>query len=134
MMVVAGVDDGRTRGRVARQLMEWGFAAHERHLLLPRQASLGEAAVQGGASRWVPLVTPVPVTALLPRGSSARFSAVLHYDRPVRAPIRQGEQIAQLEVLIDGKHSHWLPVVAAKGIPRANILQRLRNGLFGLVG
>ena len=134
VMVVAGVDDGKTRARAARSLMEWGFAAFDRHVLLPGKVRLGEAAVQGGAEDSVPLVTRDAVAALLPRGTSAKFSAVLHYDGPIRAPIRRGEQIAQLEVRINGARSHWLPVVASRDVARANIVQRLRNGLFGLFG
>ncbi len=134
VMVVAGVDDGRTRRKAAQQFMEWGFAAFDRHVLLPDHARLGVAEVQGGASREVRLTTDEAVSALLPRGESAKFATVLHYAGPIEAPIRKGEQIAQLEVRINGKRSHWLPVVAAETVSRANIFQRLRNGLLGLLG
>ncbi len=134
VMVVAGVDDGKTRRKAAQEFMEWGFTAFDRHVLLPEHARLGVADVQGGASRQVGLVAADAVSALLPHGTTAKFAAILHYAGPIRAPIRRGEQIAQLEVRIDGKRSHWLPVLAAEAVPRANIFQRLVNGLLGLFG
>lgn len=134
VMVVAGVDDGRTRRRAAQEFMEWGFAAFDRRVLLVRNARVGAAAVQGGAEREVSLVTPLPVAALLPRGTNAKFALSLRYVGPVQAPIKAGDEIAELQVLVNGRLSHRVPLVAAADVPRANILQRLRNGLLGLFG
>jgi D-alanyl-D-alanine carboxypeptidase (penicillin-binding protein 5/6) len=132
MMVVAAVDSGAARKQAAREFMEWGFTAFDRHLLLPKYASVGSVQVQGGASRSVEVRAPVPITILVPRGTRARYSLALHYIGPVEAPIRAGQEIGELEVLVDGRPSHRVPMIAAKPVPEANIVQRLLNGLVGL--
>lgn len=132
VMVVAGVDSGAARKQAARDFIEWGFTAFDRHLLLPRHAKVGVAAVQGGASRSVMLKAPVPITVLVPSGKKARYSLVLHYIGPIKAPIRAGQAVGELEVLIDGRPSHRVPLAAAEAVPTANIFQRLINGLLAL--
>lgn len=132
VMVVAGVDSGSARREAARSFIEWGFHAFDRRLLLPRGAVVGEAKVQGGADRHVVLKTPVPITALVPKGTTARYGLRLHYIGPVEAPVRAGQEVGELEVLINGHPSHRVPMTAANTVPQANLIQRLRNGIMGL--
>ncbi len=132
IFVVAGTDSSGIRQSAARDFLEWGFAAFDRHQLLPRHAQVGRAKVQGGEDRSVQLIAPVPITILVPKGKKARYSLVLHYLGPVEAPIRKGQAVGELEVLVDGHPSHRVPVVAQRGVGAANLWQRLRNGLMGL--
>jgi D-alanyl-D-alanine carboxypeptidase (penicillin-binding protein 5/6) len=55
------------------------------------------------------------------------------YDGPVRAPVVKGTRIAHLEVsgaIIPG---HDIPLVAAKDVAKAGPIDRVINGLLGLV-
>jgi D-alanyl-D-alanine carboxypeptidase (penicillin-binding protein 5/6) len=65
-------------------------------------------------------------------GNSASVSLLVRYRGPIKAPIAKGQQVAFLQVSVAGQQPHEVPLVAAEAVPRANALQRLRNGLVGL--
>jgi D-alanyl-D-alanine carboxypeptidase (penicillin-binding protein 5/6) len=56
----------------------------------------------------------------------------IRYRGPVEAPIAKGQKVAFLRVEVPGQQPHDVPVVAANPVEQANLLERLRNGLFGL--
>lgn len=133
VMVVAGVDTARARAQAAREFMEWGFQAFDRHTLFPAGAMLGSADVQGGAELRVGLKAVNPVYYLTPGGKKTGVSLSLRYKGPVRAPIAAGAQVAELEINVKGQGVYRVPLVATSDVPAANAWQRLRNGLYGLV-
>jgi D-alanyl-D-alanine carboxypeptidase (penicillin-binding protein 5/6) len=132
VMVVAGAPTPADRNRTARDLLKWGFEAFDSQMLLPREAPVGEARVQGGADRTIPLRTAQPVLASVPPGRSVEASLSIRYRGPLEAPIAQGQEVGVLRVNIPGQEPHDVPLLAANAVPRANLLQRLRNGLAGL--
>jgi D-alanyl-D-alanine carboxypeptidase (penicillin-binding protein 5/6) len=56
----------------------------------------------------------------------------IRYRGPVAAPIAKGQQVAWLRVAVPGQQPHDVPLVAAEAVPRANMFQRLANGVVGL--
>jgi len=133
VVVLAGAPTSVGRNRAARDLLEWGFAAFDSRTVLPASTVVGEALVQSGASTSVPLVTAGPVLASVPRGTTAGAAALtIRYRGPLEAPVVAGKPVATLRVSVPGEQPHDVPLIAAEGVPRANPLQRLRNGLAGL--
>jgi D-alanyl-D-alanine carboxypeptidase (penicillin-binding protein 5/6) len=54
----------------------------------------------------------------------------MHYRGPLKAPIRAGQQVASLEVRIEGFAPYDVSLEAVENIPQANLLQRIRNGVL----
>ncbi|HUQ14323.1 MAG TPA: D-alanyl-D-alanine carboxypeptidase family protein, partial [Novosphingobium sp.] len=134
VVIVAGYDRAWLRARESRDLLEWGFNAWEARRLFAKGATIGEARVQQGAARHVPLVAPMPYFLTLARGERPAYRLAMRYDGPLRAPIAQGAQVGELVVTMDGRAPYRLPLVAARGVGRAGPWARLRNGLLGLIG
>jgi D-alanyl-D-alanine carboxypeptidase (penicillin-binding protein 5/6) len=132
VLVVAGVENGRLRGRLARAYMEWGFSAFDRRRLFAPGAVIGTAQVQNGVARSVPLVGKGPVAINLPRGSKGKISANIRYDGPLRAPIAAGQQVAMLEVTAPGVAPARIPLYAAEDVGAAGPLDRIVNAIAGL--
>ena len=86
-----------------------------------------------GASGTVALRTARPVFASVPPERTAGVKLSIRYRGPIDAPIREGQQIAFLRVAVPGQRPHDVPLVAAEPVARANVLERLRNGLAGLL-
>ena len=80
----------------------------------------------------VPLRTETAVFTNLPAGQDAKTSFSVRYRGPVKAPIAAGDEIATLRVSIAGQQPHDVGLVAAESVAKANVWQRLRNGLVGL--
>jgi D-alanyl-D-alanine carboxypeptidase (penicillin-binding protein 5/6) len=132
VLVLAGVPNGRLRARIARAYAEWGFSAFERRLLLPPGAVVGEARVQGGDARALPLKAAGPVAINLPKGSSGALSATIRYEGPLKAPIAAGQEVAVLEVTAAGVAPARIPLYAANNVGSAGPLDRIVNAALGL--
>lgn len=132
VLVLAGVENGRLRGRLARAYMEWGFSAFDRRRLFAANAVVGEARVQNGAARRVALVAKGPVAVNLPRGSKGRLSATIRYEGPLRAPVAAGQEVAVLEVTAPGVAPARIPLYAREDVEVAGPLDRIVNAIAGL--
>ncbi len=133
VMVVAGAENPAARKRLSRALIEWGFAAYATRPLFDAGEKIADARVQDGNRLSVPLRSEVPIHATFPQGIPGEIKLTLHYNGPVRAPVREGERIAELEISAAGLPPARVPLVAAQDVGRAEGLDRLRNGLAGLV-
>ena len=134
VMVVGGARSEGERAQASRALLEWGFAAWERRPLFPAGAPVAQARVQGGDARQVPLVSPVPLHATFARGSARQVSLTLRYRGPLRAPLAKGSRVAELEIrTADGGRSR-VPLFTGRAIGKAGPLDRIINGLYGLIG
>lgn len=133
VMVVAGAERIRERNDLARELIEWGFSAYRPHPLFSAGTLIAEARVQDGERTSVSLRADGPVNATVPRGHDGEVRLVLHYEGPLRAPIAEGEQVAELEIAVDGLPPSRVPLYASHHVARADTWQRLRNGLLGIV-
>ena len=128
VMVLAGAPDGNTRDTTARELLEWGFDAFERELILPSHVEVGRADVQNGDSISVTLRTAEPVIAALPRGADrGRWTMEVVYRGPVEAPIAAGDRIARLRLSVDGQLTLEVPLESGVSVARANPLERIFN-------
>lgn len=131
-LVLAGVESGRLRGRLARSYIEWGFSAFERRRLFDPGAVIGEARVQNGNARGVALKAAGPVAINLPRGSNGALTATIRYDGPLRAPIAEGQEVAVLEVTAAGVPPARVPLYAAEAVGPAGPLDRIVNAIAGV--
>lgn len=133
VLVLAGVENGRLRGRLARAYVEWGFGAFEHRRLFAPGAQVGTARVQDGAARKVALVARGGATINLPRDHAGNLAAAIRYEGPLRAPIAAGDEVAMLEVTAPGIAPAQIPLFAAEAVGVAGPLDRIINAIAGLV-
>lgn len=132
VMVIAGAPTASIRNTAARDLLRWGFDAFQSRQILPAELAVGHARVQNGAVDEVALRTERAVLASVPPERISEVKLSVRYRGPVDAPIAKGQQVAFLRVDVPGQQPHDVPLVAAEPVARANVLERLRNGLLGL--
>lgn len=132
VLVLAGVETGRLRAKVARAYMEWGFAAFDHRRLFAPNAVIGTARVQDGAARRVELVARGPGAVNVPRGSTGPVSATIRYEGPLRAPLAAGDQVAVLEVTAAGMAPATIPLFARDSVETAGPFDRMINAVAGL--
>ena len=132
VMVLAGSPTGKVRDAAARALLEWGFAQWEaRHLFDVGQA-VASAQVQDGDARSVPLVARREVHASLPKGDPRAITLAVYYRGPLKAPIRKGDRVGELQISVDGLAPGRIPLFAGQDVGVAGPLDRLVNGLINL--
>ena len=121
------------RAKAAKGLAEWGYRAWDSRAFLTPQFVVGEAKVQGGAERSVAIGVPRNFALSLPKGPAAVVSGRIIYNGPLRAPLVKGQQVARLEIYIAGQQAHTLPLVSLQAVDRAAPIDRIVNGLLGLL-
>jgi D-alanyl-D-alanine carboxypeptidase (penicillin-binding protein 5/6) len=132
VLVLAGVENGRLRARVARAYIEWGFSAFDRRELFAAGAAIGSARVQDGDARAVRLKAAGPVAINLRKGATAPLSATIRYEGPLRAPIAAGQEVAVLEVSAPGVATATIPLYAAEAVGTAGPIDRIINAIAGV--
>lgn len=132
VMVIAGAPTSRIQKQSSRQFLEWGFQAFRGHPLFSQDAVISTARVQGGSARSVDLVAQRPIGYDLPNGQTGKVRLTVHYEGPLRAPIASGEQVAELEIAVEGLEPSRVPLVAATSVEPANAVERLVNGVAGI--
>lgn len=135
VMVVAGAKSIAERAAASRALLEWGFAEWQTQPLFAAGAPVAEARVQNGAARRVALNAPYAIHAVMPRGTGTGTAPALRliYQGPLIAPIAKGTKVAELEIAMPDETSSRVPLYAAEAVALAGPLDRLVNGLAGLV-
>ena len=134
--VVAGLDSWNARVQESTRLMQWGFNAWAAKPLFKQGTEVARAKVQMGDSGEVPLVAPRDLAVTLPAGLSLtrQMQVKVRYDGPVKAPIRKGQQIAQLVVTTGDTPPQTVPLVAGEDVGEAGFFTRAWIGLKSLFG
>ena len=134
VMVVAGLGSFNQRIEESVRFMDWGFRAWQSQPLLTANERIGEARIQGGDAIRVGLVAPRAVAATYPTGSGQNIRARIVYQGPVRAPIAQGQHIADLVVKAGDMPEQVTPLVAETAVGEAGFFGRIWLGLKSLFG
>ncbi|MFM5884794.1 MAG: D-alanyl-D-alanine carboxypeptidase family protein [Novosphingobium sp.] len=133
ILVVGGARTDTDRANAARDMAEWGYAAWDSRPFLPAGAVVGAARVQGGAAREVPLAVPRGYSLATEAGRPVALNGTVHYDGPLRAPLTKGQAAGYLRVSTGEGASYDLPLVTARAVGKAGPIDRIVNGLLGLV-
>lgn len=134
VMVLAGLDSYRQRIGESTRFMEWGFNAWQSQQLIASGGRVGTAAVQGGSSSEVGLVAPRNLAVTLPAGLASDMEVKIVYQGPVRAPITEGQHIADLVIETPNMPVQRLPLVAESAIEERGFFGRIWAGLKSLLG
>jgi D-alanyl-D-alanine carboxypeptidase (penicillin-binding protein 5/6) len=133
-MVVAGLSSFNQRIEESVRFMDWGFRAWQTRPVLRQGQHIGEARVQLGSATSVGLVAPQNIAVTYPSGLGQNFRARIVYQGPVRAPIAQGQHIADLVVQTADMPPQTMPLVAESAVGEAGFFGRIWLGLKSLVG
>ena len=127
ILAIAGLETPQERALEARKMLEWGFRRFEIRALFAANTELGEVSVYGGATASVPVKTARDVRLPLLRGTNDGTILRLAYRGPVPAPIAEGQEIARLEVVLEGRVVQAAPLVAARAVEKGGVFARARD-------
>ncbi len=133
LAVVMRGESAESRNADAAALLNYAFANFRLCSLVP-EAPLPELPVEMGREGSVPLVCGGETGALAPKGGGAP-EFVLDLPELLAAPLRSGQQVGTLRVLLGGELLSELPILAARDVPRigfGGIFRKLAGSLFGL--
>ncbi|OKO84537.1 D-alanyl-D-alanine carboxypeptidase [Bradyrhizobium sp. NAS80.1] len=133
IVVVNGLEDSEDRATEAKKMLEWGFRNFETRTLIAAGEPVGNAKVFGGDSRSVKLVAKEPVKVMVHKSGGDKLIARVVYTGPVRAPIREGQQVGVVKVWRSGNIAVETPVYAGEAIGTGSTVRRAIDGASELV-
>ncbi len=124
IMVVAGLNSINDRKTEAQKLLDWGFNQFKTIDLYEAGETVSRARVWGGTERWVNLITASTFKVALSPEEQAKAEVKMTYTGPLIAPVKLGQQVGMVRILIDGKSVSDVPLVTASEIPAVDSMWR----------
>lgn len=125
VLVINGLATMRARAEESERLIDWAYREYGNYTLFRAGAPVERADVWLGQSADVPMVAQQDIVVTLPRRSRPQLRVAAVYDQPVRAPIRQGQEIGRLIVSAPGIDNADLPLVAGADVERLGPMGRV---------
>lgn len=122
--VVLGGRSDAQRTQDALRLLNYGFENFDSVLLYRAQQAVKVANIYRGARASVSMGFAQDFHVLLPRGSASRVKAEIITQQPIVAPLRKGQRMGTLRLLLDGKPLGDYPLVALHDVAVAGIFGR----------
>src|SRR5581483_8451791 len=97
IVVITGAKDAKERADEAKKLLEWGFRSFETRILFAEGETVGEAKLYGGEKGRVPVTGKGEIKMMVARAGGDKITAKMIYTGPVKAPVRQGQDIGKLQ-------------------------------------
>ena len=127
--VLHGLDSMRERAEEARKLITWGSRAFEEVPAFAANEAVGYANVYGGDKPNVALVGDGDLELYLPRGGRRCLSANIVYQAPIRPPVIEGDQIAELRVYCNEQLIQSAPLYAGETVEDGSLTRKAVDAL-----
>ena len=121
--VVLGVPNSQTRFDEARAMLDWGFASYTREeICRPGDLTGQQIPVKLGSRDHANVALGAGLTMLLKTGQKKGLSFETELPESLTAPVKKGQEIGRVNILLDGAIIAVLPAVAADNIPLPGLL------------
>ena len=133
--VMAGLESNKQRAEETESLMTWGFANYDNYKFFTKNQIMAEIPVWYGAAKTVTAVVPEDIVKTIKKSGKSKYAAKIIYDKPLKAPVLQGDKIGELFITYEGETTDKIPLVAkdsvAKVGPFSRFLANLKYFVFG---
>ena len=127
--VVMGTRSESSRAAESQKLLTYGFRFFQTHELYKANEVMSESRVWAGRSDQVKLGLSEQALLTIPRGSEKSIKASMLIDEIIKAPIKIGDELGQLEVRLHGELLLERPLVALNAVEEAGLLARLWDSI-----
>ena len=123
--VVMGSTSENQRASDSLALLNWGFRFFETHKLYDAGKAIAKQKVWKGDTAEVNLGVAEPMLVTVPRGRYAQLKPSMDMPKSLVAPIKQGQKIGTVKVVLDGKVIAQRPLVAINAVEQGGFFKRL---------
>ncbi len=117
IMVIAGLDSVEQRRVEAQKLLDYGFNQFKTVSLYEAGETVARVRVWGGEARWVNLVVADAFKLSLAPFEQEKADIKVSYTGPLIAPIKSGDTVGRVHVLVDGKAVGDAPLQVSNDVP-----------------
>ena len=123
--VVMGSTSETQRATDSQALLNWGFRFYETHKLYDAGKAIAKQKVWKGASEEIQLGVAEPLLVTVPRGKYPLLKPSMDVPKTLVAPIKKGQAIGSVKVMLDGKVVAQRPLVALAAVEEGGFFKRL---------
>ena len=127
--VLHGMKSMSERAEEARKLITWGTRGFELVPVFAVGETVSYADVYGGSNGQVPLVGKGSIDLFLPKGAQNCPQATVTYKAPILPPVKKGDQLAELNVMCNGKVVQVTPLYAGEDVNDGDIIRKATDAL-----
>ncbi len=133
--VMTGLKSNKERSEEAEKLMNWGFREFDNYEIFKSFQRIVAVPVYMGVEDKIDLIVEDNVVLTLARNQAADVKLTAVYDKPVKAPIEQGQKLGEVKIEIPGGEVKTVPLVADHSVHKlgfwGRILSNIKYFLFG---
>ncbi|MGO1070659.1 D-alanyl-D-alanine carboxypeptidase family protein [Lysobacter sp. CA199] len=123
--VVMGSTSEAQRATDSQALLNWGFRFFETHKLYDAGKAVAKQKVWKGQTPEVQLGVAEPMLVTVPRGKYAQLKPSIDVPKTLVAPIKKGQAIGTVKVMLEGKVIAQRPLVAIAAVEEGGFFKRL---------
>ena len=127
--VVMGASSKAIRAQESQKLLAYGFRYYDTVELYRSNESIRKARVWYGMHNTINLGLAEDLTVTVPEGSAANLTSDLVINSEIRAPLREGQELGTLSVVLGGEEILSVPLVALNSVERAGLIKRFWDSI-----
>ncbi len=124
--IMSGLASNKERSEEAEKIMNWGFREFDNYKILKQGQKVAELPVWFGTEKNVDLLVNEDVLRTIKKNKASKVKMTAVYDKPVKAPVKQGDKLGFVRVEVPGAEMVEVPLIANKDIKKL--------GWFGKIG
>ena len=125
VFMIGGLDSSLARSTEAERIARWAFREFEMKTLFKAGETVDSANVWLGAENSVEMALSNDIKLLLPLGDLDEITAHYTYTDPVEAPIRAGQKLGELIIMIPNSDPMHFPLTALTSVEAGGFVERI---------
>ncbi|WP_299636836.1 D-alanyl-D-alanine carboxypeptidase family protein [uncultured Ruegeria sp.] len=125
IFVLTGLDSTGQRAEEAEAVVNWSFRNFVERTVANAETPIAEAKLWMGEKKTVGLVPDGDLNVLFPVLGAQNVEAEVVYEGPINAPVKKGQQLAELVIKPEGLPEIRRPLVAAEDVAIGGFLVRM---------
>lgn len=132
-VVINGTNSSRSRLNESSNLLNWAFNQTSQKILVSKGQIIKNVDVWLGSAPNLNLVVEKDIISILSFDQLQMIKANITYNKPISAPVKKGDKLGTLNIIIDGKENLIIPLVADKNVNQINPFLRIFAALKYLI-
>jgi|TARA_B110000438_G_scaffold300510_1_gene353078 D-alanyl-D-alanine carboxypeptidase (penicillin-binding protein 5/6) len=131
--VGSGFTSKNSRSRETAKVINWGLKKFDTVKVAKKDEVFTNLNVWLGKKNKLEVATSEDIYLTIPKRKKKLIKAVLEYNGPILAPIKEGDVIGYLKVYVSGELKNKVSILSKENIKKSNIFSRLFKSLNYLV-
>lgn len=127
--VMSGLSSNKERSEEAEKIMNWGFREFDNYKVLKQGQKIAEIPVWFGTEKNVDLLVNQDVLRTIKKSKTSKVRMTAVYDKPVKAPVKQGDKLGFVRVEVPGAQTEEIPLIANKDISKVGWFGKIRENI-----